>query len=211
MQRRNEIMTQVIQAQQTEDYWNVPKVSKDIPLELLAQALDYEIYHKEWFVTGYVNPIYFSSSNFTFQDPDVKMNDIRSYAKGVQQIFDYRHTARAQVLSTVVVNHCNSNAAEKDNDNNNPIIITCTWRLSGKVNIGPGLYIKPYIVYTDFTICRDTGLIIYQRDRFDIPSWDILLSAVFPFLIGWITSPPAPLPPARTPIMPDLSKYMTRD
>ena len=149
-------------------------------------------------MTGYVNPIYFSCTNFTFQDPDVKMNDIRSYARGVQQIFDYKNTARAEILSTTV---------NQEDDNHNSII-TCTWRLSGKVNIGPGLVIKPYIVYTDFTVCRDTGLIIYQRDRFDIPSWDILVSALFPFLIGRLTSPPAPKPIPRTPVMPDLSQYM---
>ena len=197
MKRRKEIMTQVLQLQRSDDYWNPPKIPK-LPMELLAQALDYELYHTEWFVTGHVNPIYFSSTNFTFQDPDVKMNTLRSYATGVQQIFDYTNTARAEILSTMV----NSN----HNDTNHNII-TCTWRLSGKVNIGPGLYIKPYIVYTDFTICPDTGLITYQRDRFDIPSWDILLSALFPFVIGRLTSPPAPQPLPRTLVMPDLSKY----
>ena len=209
MQRRNEIMTNVIQAQQTEDYWNVPKVPK-LPLDVLAQALDYELYHKEWFVTGYVNPIYFSSTNFTFQDPDVKMNDIRSYARGVQQIFDYTRTTRAEIISTTVKTKHDAQQQQQPHDDDDIILITCTWRLSGRVNIGPGLTIKPYIVYTDFTVCPDTGLIIYQRDRFDLPSWDILLSAIVPFLIGRITAPPAPKPMPRNLVMPDLSKYMSQ-
>lgn len=33
---------------------------------------------------------------------------------------------------------------------------------------------------------------MFQEDRFDIPGWDILLSALFPFLIGKITKEPAP-------------------
>lgn len=74
--------------------------------------------------------------------------------------------------------------------------ITVTWRLSGAVNIGPGLKIKPYICYTDLTVNED-GLISFQEDRFDIPGWDILLSALFPFLIGKVTAPPAPPVPPR--------------
>lgn len=53
--------------------------------------------------------------------------------------------------------------------------VTCTWRLSGGVNIAFGLQIKPYIVYTDFTIDPQTSLIVAQEDRFDLPGWDILL------------------------------------
>lgn len=33
---------------------------------------------------------------------------------------------------------------------------------------------------------------MFQEDRFDIPGWDILLSALFPFLIGKVTKDPAP-------------------
>jgi len=39
---------------------------------------------------------------------------------------------------------------------------------------------------------NDNGLICFQEDRFDIPGWDILLSALFPFLIGKVTAEPAP-------------------
>merc|ERR1711862_317245 len=84
-----------------------------------------------------------------------------------------------EIISTVV-------------NNTVPNTITVTWRLSGKVSIGPGLTIKPYICYTDFTIDEKTGLITFQEDRFSIPGWDILLSSIFPFTIGRITSLPAP-------------------
>ena len=38
--------------------FDAPKIPK-VDLDTLAQALDYELYNKEWFVTGNVNPIYF--------------------------------------------------------------------------------------------------------------------------------------------------------
>jgi len=138
-------------------------------LEILAAVLDYEIYHSEWFVTGKVNPVYFAEE-FTFQDPDVTLDGIENYARGVRTIFD-QSTSRAEIIETVV------NADIGDD------VITCKWRLSGRANIGPaGLVIKPYIVYSDFTV-RD-GLIVRQEDRFTLPPWDILLSSIFPFLIG---------------------------
>jgi len=160
--------------------FNVPKVNK-MSLEDLAAFLDYELYEKEWFVTGKVNPALFAD-DFQFQDPDVKLDGIEEYARGVLKLFD-QGTSRAEIISSVV------NATVPDT-------ITVTWRLSGKVNIGPGLPIKPYIIFTDFKVDPDTGLINYQEDRFDLPGWDILLSALFPFLIGKVTAPPAkPLEP----------------
>ena len=137
-------------------------------LNLLAAILDYELSQKEWFVTGLVNPVYFAE-DFCFQDPDVTLQGIEAYAKGVNTLFD-QATSRAEIMETVV------NPELGDN------VITCTWRLSGKANIGPGLTIKPYIVYTDFTV--ENGLIVRQEDRFSLPQWDILLSSLFPFLIG---------------------------
>jgi hypothetical protein len=96
----------------------------------------------------------------------------------VNKIFD-EETARAEIVSTEV------NTSVSDT-------ITVTWRLSGRVNVGPGLNIKPYIVYTDYKVDPSTGLIVFQEDRFSIPGWDILLSSFFPFLIGKVTSPEAP-------------------
>lgn len=157
----------------------LPKNNDKQLLSTLASILDYELSNTEWFVTGLVNPAYFSPE-FTFIDPDVKLSGIEEYARGVRTIFD-QQTSRAQIVSCVV-NTTLSNT------------ITVTWRLSGRVNIGPvGLPIKPYICYTDFTIdTNNSGLIIKQEDRFDIPGWDIVLSALFPFSIGWVTKAPAP-------------------
>ncbi|GKY99316.1 hypothetical protein MPSEU_000886700 [Mayamaea pseudoterrestris] len=156
--------------------FDAPKLPK-LPLETLAQLLDADLYESEWFVSGKVNPCYFAES-FKFQDPDVKVSGIEEYARGVNKLFDQR-TARAEIISTTV-------------NQDTPNTITCTWRLSGNVSIGPGLTIKPYIVYTDFTVDPESGLIVFQQDRFDSPQWDILLSSLFPWTIGRITAPPAP-------------------
>jgi len=165
--------------------FDAPKFQK-VPIDTLASILDYELTENEWFVTGNVNPVYFSE-NFEFQDPDVKLSGIENYARGVYKLFD-QETARAEIIS--------SGASNDDT-------ITVTWRLSGKVNIGPGLNIKPYICYTNFTVNEESGLIDFQEDEFDIPQWDILLSSLFPFLIGIVTSPPAPPVNRRdAPVMP---------
>lgn len=165
------------------DTAKIPKVE----LKTLAAMLDYELYNKEWFVTGLVNPAYFAN-DFRFVDPDVTLTGIVEYARGVRRLFD-QDTSRAQIVSCVV----NSTI---------PNTITVTWRLSGRVNIGPGLSIKPYICYTDFTIDESSGLVTMQEDRFDVPGWDILLSALFPFLIGRITKAPAPEVQPRVVSMP---------
>lgn len=157
--------------------FTAPKMKQKLSLEVLAQVLDAELYEKEWFVTGNVNPIYFSDE-FVFQDPDVRLEGIEAYARGVNKLFD-QEVSRAEIISTKV----------------NPAIpntITCTWRLSGKANIGPGLTIKPYLVFTDLKVDPESGLIVFQEDRFNLPQWDILLSSLFPFLIGVVTAPPAP-------------------
>jgi len=165
--------------------------SPKLSLQDLAAILDYELYNKEWFVTGSVNPIYFDDK-FQFQDPDVKLTGIEEYARGVYKLFD-QSSSRAEIISTVV----NSTI---------PNTITVTWRLSGGVSIGPGLTIKPYIVYTDFTIDEDSGLIVFQEDRFSVQGWDILLSALFPFLIGKVTSEPAPPVEPRVVEMPKIAR-----
>lgn len=144
--------------------FEVPKISPSTSLTTLAAALDCELTEKEWFVTGNVNPSYFSE-DFRFQDPDVKVDSIEDYSKGVKKIFS-QSTSRAEIISTLV----NEDASTPERP-----VITITWRLSGGVNIGPGLNIKPYIVYTDFVVDPATSLVIFQEDRFDIPAWDILL------------------------------------
>jgi len=173
--------------------FNAPKIQKK-SLEELAAILDYELYEKEWFVTGIVNPIYFAD-DFEFQDPDVKIDGIEEYAKGVNKLFD-QVSSRADIISTVV-------------NTTIPDTITVTWRLSGKVNIGPGLSIKPYIVYTDFVV-DPSGLIISQEDRFGLPGWDILLSAFFPFLIGKVTAAPAPEVEPRVVSKPSKNNFLSQ-
>ena len=69
--------------------------------------------------------------------------------------------------------------------------ITVTWRLSGRVKVGPGFDIKPYLVFTDFRVDPRTGLVAFQEDRFSLPGWDLLLSALLPPLRPWL-APPAP-------------------
>ncbi|GAX13965.1 hypothetical protein FisN_5Lh126 [Fistulifera solaris] len=171
--------------------FSAPKFQKKVTLEVLAQLLDAELYEREWFVTGNVNPIYFSET-FLFQDPDVRLEGIEAYARGVNKLFD-QETSRAEIISTKV-------------NPDVPNTITCTWRLSGKANIGPGLTIKPYIVYTDLKIDPESGLIVFQEDRFNLPQWDILLSSLFPFLIGVVTAPPAPPVEPRTIIKPAMKE-----
>lgn len=154
--------------------WNVKK-AKFSTLPKLASRLEQGISKREWFVTGLVEPALFSE-NFSFQDPDVKLKGIRAYAEGVNKLFD-QSCSRAEVIKVEVTD---------------PVakVITVTWRLEGKVRVGPGINIKPYIVYTDFKVDQE-GLICFQEDRFSIPGYDILLSAFFPFLIPFLT-PPAP-------------------
>ena len=144
--------------------FDAPKIPATTSLETLVAALDYELIEKEWFVTGNVNPCYFSE-DFEFQDPDVQLKGIKEYALGVRKLFD-QMTSRAQIISTEI----NTSASTPEAP-----VITCTWRLSGVVNIAYGLTIKPYIVYTDFTIDPKTSLITLQEDRFSLPPWDILL------------------------------------
>jgi hypothetical protein len=170
--------------------FSAQKFKQKLDIDTLARVLDAELYHKEWFVTGQVNAALFSK-DFCFQDPDVRIQGIEQYARGVYQLFD-QETSRAEIIRTTVT------AADK---------ITCTWRLSGRANIGPvGLTIKPYIVYTDFTVDSESGLIVFQEDRFDIPGWDILLSSLFPFLIGKLTAAPAPPVEPRVVTMPKYDK-----
>ena len=168
-----------------------PKFAPKVDLSTLAAILDYELYNKEWFVTGNVNPIYFAD-DFEFQDPDVQLSGIEDYARGVYKLFD-QSCSRVEIISTEV------------NPSLGPNIITVTWRLSGKVSIGPGLTIKPYVCYSDLTVDEDSGLIVRQEDRFSVPQWDILLSALFPFLIGKITKEPAPPVEPRVVTMPSVA------
>lgn len=156
--------------------WQQPK-RKKVSLQSLAKSLELELTKKEWFVNGNIDPSYFSD-DFSFQDPDVKIKGIEQYARGVNKIFSQKNS-RAEIIAV------RKNAEMADT-------LTVTWRLSGSVNLGPGIQIKPFVVLTDLKVSPDDGLIIFQEDRFTLPGPDIVLSAFFPFLIDKFLLPPAP-------------------
>eukprot|EP00633_Aureoumbra_lagunensis_P002998 CAMPEP_0197295126 /NCGR_PEP_ID=MMETSP0890-20130614/34577_1 /TAXON_ID=44058 ORGANISM="Aureoumbra lagunensis, Strain CCMP1510" /NCGR_SAMPLE_ID=MMETSP0890 /ASSEMBLY_ACC=CAM_ASM_000533 /LENGTH=153 /DNA_ID=CAMNT_0042770909 /DNA_START=237 /DNA_END=698 /DNA_ORIENTATION=+ len=146
----------------------------------MTKLIETGLRQREWFVTGNVIPELFAE-DFKFEDPDVKISGIQEYAQGVRRLFD-QETSRAEIVS----------CEQKETDDGAKVIVT--WRLSGRVNIGPfGLEIKPYIVYTDLHLRSSDGLIDWQVDRFSVPTWDILLSAFAPWL-------PFLAPPAAPPI-----------
>ena len=153
-------------------------------IESLVEQITPSLRAREWFVTGNIDPSFFSD-DFVFEDPDVKVKGVREYAIGVRKIFD-QAVSRAEVLSVDIISR-----EEKDGEKVGDSSFTVTWRLSGRVNIGFGLNIKPYIIYTDFAVSPTDNLIVSQLDRFSIPGYDILLSALFPFLIPFL-APPAP-------------------
>ena len=157
-------------------------------MEQLISVLDQALREREWFVTGNVMTEFFADE-FEFQDPNVQLSGIENYAKGVRKLFN-QDTSRAEVISVELnLNPERERAGTR--------VITVEWRLSGNVNIGPisksspGLYIKPYICYTDLYVRDSDGLIVFQEDRFDIPGWDIVLSALFPWLGPPVVSAPA--------------------
>ena len=157
--------------------WKVPK-RKSVALKDMCRLIDSVLRERQCFVTGLCDASLYSDS-FAFQDPDVKVKGIESYSRGVNKLFDQK-TSKMDVISVKV-----STISENT--------ITVTWRLEGKVNIGPGLGIKPYIIYTDLVVDpNENGLIVFQEDKFSIPGYDILLSALFPFLRPFLA--PAALP-----------------
>ena len=154
--------------------WQAKK-RRNLRLEQLVSALKTGLTRNEWFVTGAVDPTLFSD-DFAFKDPDVQLKGIRPYAEGVNRLFD-QSCSRAELIDIRIVDRASR-------------LITVTWRLEGRVRVGPGLRIKPYVVYTDFRV-NEEGLVCFQEDRFSVPGYDILLSALFPFLQAFL-APPAP-------------------
>jgi hypothetical protein len=69
--------------------FDAPKIGK-VGLETLAAMLDAELYEKEWFVTGNVNPSYFADE-FEFQDPDVKLKGIEGRSTNLLCVPDDSH------------------------------------------------------------------------------------------------------------------------
>ena len=151
------------------------KVRRRTSIGKLRSDLEAKLRKTEWLVTGDVDTSFFSE-NFIFKDPDVTITSIEQYASGVNRLFD-QSCSRAEIISSEIL----------END-----VIRVTWRLSGKAQIGPlGLDIKPYIVYSDFTVDATSGLIVAQEDTFSIPGTEILLWALFPPFRS-LFSPPAP-------------------
>ena len=157
--------------------WTSKKKRPKSSLAKLASDLKASLSLREWFVTGNVDTKFFDP-DFSFQDPDVKVRGIEQYARGVAKLFDQRCT-RGQIIDCVV----NSEVADT---------ITVTWRLEGRVNLGGGVPIKAFYVYSDLRVNPANGLIVFQLDRFSIPGWDILTSSLLPWLRLPGLSPPAP-------------------
>jgi len=155
---------------------------KKLSIDDMILALDQGLREREWFVTGDVIPDLFAD-DFTFKDPDVELQGIEAYANGVKRLFD-QETSRAEVIECSLNQDATRDANEERDINDTVQVIRVEWRLSGNVNIGPlqGLRIKPYICISDMYAREADGLIIYQEDTFDIPGYDILLSAFFPWL-----------------------------
>ena len=157
-----------------------------MPLSKLAQWLDDDLSETQWFVTGDVRPEYFCE-DFLHGNPKTKLSTLEEYVSMVQSVFD-QEASKAEIVST-------------DVDPSQFNTITCTWRVSGKVNVLLwSVDFKSFIVYSDFYINATNGLIQRQEDRLDIPLWDIVLSSIFPFLNGFVTAPEAPalIPRIRT-------------
>ena len=141
-------------------------------LEALRRELEKAVIKNSFFVTGIVSPELYNDE-FAFSDPDVSVKGVEEYARGVAKIF--KSGTKADLISSEISGD----------------VITVTWRLEVAVNIGPGLPIKAFVVYSDFSVGED-GLIYFQKDRFSLSGIDIVLSAFFPFLIGKVTKAPAP-------------------
>jgi hypothetical protein len=158
-------------------------------LSRLAQRLDDECAATEFLVTGHVNPSLYHP-DFYYQDADVALESLEDYARSVHALFD-QAVSRAEIVTTTV------------RTQDTPQTITCLWRCSGKANLLWGVDIKAFHITTHWEICPTTGLICRQEDEYGLPQWDLLLSAVFPFLNGVVTAAPAPpverAPPTMSP------------
>ena len=140
-------------------------------MKKLASDLFKALNKDGWFVTGNVDYSFFSD-NFNFKDPDVNVDGIEQYAVGVASLFG--PTAKAEIIDCIAI----------DNDT----LIQVRWRCSGGVCIGPFTFnIKPYIIITDLEVDQSTGLIESQLDKFTIPGYDIVLSALFPFTRSFLS------------------------
>lgn len=142
--------------------WDAHKIT-NLSITQMRERVDDGLREREWFVSGRSMPELFAD-DFAFEDPDVKLTGIEQYSRQVRRLFD--ESSRAEVVAVEVA------SAES---------LRVTWRLSGRVNVGLGLELKPYVVVTTLDV-NDDGLIDYQKDVFSLPGYDILASALLPFL-----------------------------
>jgi len=129
--------------------WAAPKVT-GLSTEAMAKRIDAGLRRECWFVTGRSMPELFAGS-FSFSDPQVSLNGIEEYSRGVRSFYK-QGTAVGEIVCTA--------ATASDT-------ITVIWRNYGTVNIGPGFDLAPYIVTTTLkTSAEDGGLIVKQEDAF---------------------------------------------
>ena len=181
------------------------KKPKPLAAAELRRRLEEGLRAREWFVTGLVLPELFEAGDgFLFKDPDVELRGIKEYAEGVRRIFDQK-TSRALVASVELDSPSSPEPIEGCSS-----VITVEWRLSGRVNVGGpwlfggrGVPIKPYMITTHLHVGTASGLVRFQEDVFSIPSWDILLSALAPWLpLPFANPAPAPPQPPQPPPSP---------
>jgi len=139
-------------------------------VEDACQALDKALREDIWFVSGRVRKEFFAPG-FRFEDPDVKLEGIDAYGRGVASLFDQDKT-RAEILDVTA---------------SGPREIRVRWRLAAVVGLPPTLPIRlataelePYVV-TSILHLDGTGQIDFQKDEFDRPTSDLLKSARFTF------------------------------
>lgn len=137
-------------------------------VEDTCQALDKALRKDIWFVSGRVQKEFFAPS-FRFEDPDVKLEGIDAYGKGVASLFDQEKT-KAEILDVTA---------------SGPREIRVRWRLAAVVGLPPTLPVRlataelqPYVV-TSVLRLDDAGLIDFQKDEFDRPTSELLKSATF--------------------------------
>eukprot|EP00899_Mesostigma_viride_P029097 jgi/Mesvir1/9372/Mv08987-RA.1 len=145
-----------------------------MPIKALRDLLADVIQRDQWFITGNVDRTLFAS-DFFFGDPSVNVVGVDNYADGVRRLFD-QSVSRLDIISAEVIN---------------PTQILIVWRLEGRVNLPFKPTLKPYVVRTTYTVDKQ-GLLCRQEETFDIPSWDVVLSAFVPALGYAIGAPAAP-------------------
>ena len=131
--------------------WGAPKVT-GLSTEEMAKRIDAGLRREMWFVSGRSQPEFFSKS-FSFSDPQVSLNGIEEYSRGVRSFYK-----QGAAVGEVVCTRATA-----------PDTITVVWRNYGTVNIGPGFDLPPYLVTTTLKT-GDGGLIVKQEDGLDQPT-----------------------------------------